>query len=355
MGDAAWFALPIGRARRGRSGGARGTRPPHRTAGRSRPGSPICAPWGPALPADEGALLAYARGLAWWQGNARFCERCGHPLRSENGGHVRRCTNPDDAHSTFPRTDPAVIMLVVHEPDGGGAPRCLLGRSPAWPEGVFSTLAGFVEPGESLEQAVSREVFEESAVRTTDVRYVASQPWPFPRSIMLGFEAVATSTAIDVDPVELADARWFTREELVTFGNWGDAGEGPKLPRAGLDRPFPDRSLDRGGLIPTACPSPRAQVRSVLLQPVLEPVRQRGELARRRPAGGDRLPGDRLDPVGVERVGAREAPEPVRHPAAALPRRGDGLEQRVRPGHVAVDTPPRPRARARPPPVPCHG
>ena len=186
---------------------------------------------GPALPADEGALLAYARGLSWWQENARFCERCGHALESTNGGHVRRCTNPDESHSTFPRTDPAVIMLVVHEPPDGGPARCLLGRSPAWPEGVFSTLAGFVEPGESLEQAVSREVFEESAIETADVRYVASQPWPFPRSIMLGFEAVATSTAITVDPNELADARWFTREELLGFGNWGDGGEGPKLPR----------------------------------------------------------------------------------------------------------------------------
>ena len=230
VGEAAWFALPLGEPDEAVPAAlaARATAPDGRAVAAEFADLRVV---GPALPADEGALLAYARGLAWWQGNARFCERCGHPLRSENGGHVRCCTNPDGAHSTFPRTDPAVIMLVVHEPDGGGVPRCLLGRSPAWPEGVFSTLAGFVEPGESLEQAVSREVFEESAVRTTDVRYVASQPWPFPRSVMLGFEAVATSTAIDVDPVELAEARWFTREELATFGDWGDAGEGPKLPR----------------------------------------------------------------------------------------------------------------------------
>ena len=187
---------------------------------------------GPMLPADEGALLAYARGLAWWQGNARFCERCGHPLRSVAGGHVRRCANPGKPHDSFPRIDPAVIMLVVHEARDDLPERCLLGRSPAWPEGVFSTLAGFVEPGESLEQAVAREVFEESAIEVRDVRYVASQPWPFPRSIMLGFTARARGTALVVDESELADARWFTREEIATFGNWGDGGDGPKLPRA---------------------------------------------------------------------------------------------------------------------------
>ena len=186
---------------------------------------------GPALPANEGALLAYARGLIWWQENTPFCERCGRPLASLSGGHARRCDNADGAHTTFPRTDPAVIMLVTHDAGDGTPPRCLLGRSPAWPEGVFSTLAGFVEPGESLEQAVAREVFEESAVETTDVRYVASQPWPFPRSIMLGFEARATTTAIDIDPAELADARWFTRGELATFGNWGDEAYALQLPR----------------------------------------------------------------------------------------------------------------------------
>ena len=186
---------------------------------------------GPTLPANEGALLAYARGLVYWSENTRFCERCGRPLASVDGGHVRRCANPDGAHVTFPRTDPAVIMLVVHEGEGDTPSRCLLGRSPAWPEGVFSTLAGFVEPGESLEQAVAREVFEESGIETRDVRYIASQPWPFPRSIMLGFEAAATTTAISVDPDELADARWFTREEIGTFGSWGDAAYALQLPR----------------------------------------------------------------------------------------------------------------------------
>ena len=186
---------------------------------------------GPALPANEGALLAYARGLIWWQEHALFCERCGRPLASASGGHVRRCDAPDGPHPTFPRTDPAVIMLVARDAEDGAPARCLLGRAPSWPEGVFSTLAGFVEPGESLEQAVRREVFEESAVETDEVRYVASQPWPFPRSIMLGFEARATTTAIAIDPAELADARWFTRAELAAFGDWGDGRHALQLPR----------------------------------------------------------------------------------------------------------------------------
>jgi len=186
---------------------------------------------GPQLSADEGAILAYARGLIFWNSNTNFCTRCGGVMHSQNGGHVRRCTNEACAYLAFPRTDPAVIMLVTYTPDNGDTPLCLLGRSPNFPEGVYSTLAGFVEPGESLESAVQREVLEEVSVQTTDVRYVASQPWPFPRSIMLGFEAIATTTDISCDPDEIADAQWFTREQLLTFGNWGDEAQGNKLPR----------------------------------------------------------------------------------------------------------------------------
>ena len=183
---------------------------------------------GPLLVDHEGSLLAYARGLVYWNSNTRHCTRCGSLLKAANAGHLRSCTACD--YSAFPRTDPAVIMLVTYsQPEGEDL--CLLGRSPAWPEGVFSTLAGFVEPGESLEMAVRREVMEEASISTEDVRYVASQPWPFPRSIMLGFEARATSTEITCDPTELADAQWFTRTQIRTFGNWGDEGEGYKLPR----------------------------------------------------------------------------------------------------------------------------
>jgi len=186
---------------------------------------------GPTLSAQDGSVLAYARGLVFWNSNTSFCIRCGHSMLSKNGGHVRKCSNTECGYMAFPRTDPAVIMLVTHSPPDGGEQLCLLGRSPAWPEGVFSTLAGFVEPGESLESAVQREVLEEVSVHTENVQYVASQPWPFPRSIMLGFEAVATTTDICCDPDEIADAQWFTREQLKGFGNWGDDSDGNKLPR----------------------------------------------------------------------------------------------------------------------------
>ena len=183
---------------------------------------------GPLLAHHEGSLLAYARGLVYWNRNTRHCIRCGNALISGNAGHVRTCVECD--YTVFPRTDPAVIMLVTYQ-QTGSPDLCLLGRSPAWPVGVYSTLAGFVEPGESLEMAVQREVLEEASIHTEDVRYIASQPWPFPRSIMLGFEARATTTQIRCDPNELADAQWFTREQLRGFGNWADQSEGYKLPR----------------------------------------------------------------------------------------------------------------------------
>ncbi len=186
---------------------------------------------GPTLSDQDGSLLAYARGMLYWNENTRHCLRCGHLHKSEHAGHVRRCTNSACEYMVFPRTDPAVIMLVIHTPKEGGAPVCLLGRNASWPEGVYSTLAGFVEPGESLENAVAREVYEEAGIHTSDVRYVASQPWPFPRSIMLGFEAVATSTEINIDTVEIEDAQWFSKDQLQEFGIWGDDAPGYKLPR----------------------------------------------------------------------------------------------------------------------------
>ena len=125
----------------------------------------------------------------------------------------------------FPRTDPAVIMLVT---DGD---RALLGRQPTWPPGRYSALAGFVEPVESLEEAVAREVLEETGVRVSDVRYVASQPWPFPASLMIGFRATAETFDITIDDDELTEARWFTAAELRAAGEWGDEGAALKLPR----------------------------------------------------------------------------------------------------------------------------
>jgi len=159
------------------------------------------------LPAEEAGLLAYARAMVHWQEHNRFCGRCASPMIAAQGGHVMQCAAC--GHQQFPRLDPAVIVLVT---DGE---RALLGRQPAWPPGRYSTVAGFVEPGESLEDAVAREVREETGVIVDAVEYHSSQPWPFPSSLMLGFTAHASRTAIDLSDQELEDARWFTRAQLA--------------------------------------------------------------------------------------------------------------------------------------------
>ncbi len=165
---------------------------------------------GQLLPHQEGALLVYARATIQWHLRHQFCGVCGSATTSQDSGHMRKCTNADCAAQHFPRLDPAVIML-VH--DGGD--RLILGRQKNWPPGQHSVLAGFVEPGESLEDAVAREIFEEAGVEITDIHYHSSQPWPFPSSIMLGFMAQATSDVLNVDRDELEDARWFTRDDLL--------------------------------------------------------------------------------------------------------------------------------------------
>ncbi|MEO3434450.1 NAD(+) diphosphatase [Inquilinus sp. CAU 1745] len=174
---------------------------------------------GPILGREDAALLAYARGLMWWHQRHRFCGVCGHRTESGDAGHVRRCTNAACAINHFPRTDPAVIVL-VHDGD-----RCLMGRQSIWPKGMHSTLAGFVEPGESLEAAVMREVFEESGVRVGDVRYHSSQPWPFPQSLMIGFTACAETTDIVLRDGELEGAGWFDRSFLRAVPPDAVAGE----------------------------------------------------------------------------------------------------------------------------------
>ncbi len=163
---------------------------------------------GAIMERQQGGLLAYARGLAYWHSRHRFCAVCGAPTVSAEGGHMRRCTSASCNAEHFPRTDPAVIMLVTH------GDRCLLARNRRFPLPMYSTLAGFVEPGESLEEAVAREVFEESNIKVADVRYQSSQPWPFPSSIMLGFRARAVTTDIKIDGTELMDAGWFDRAQL---------------------------------------------------------------------------------------------------------------------------------------------
>ena len=162
---------------------------------------------GVRLPAAEAGLLAYARGLANWQEATRFCSSCGAALNLVSAGHRAACSQCERLH--FPRTDPAIIVIVEHED------ACLLGRQALWRPHQYSTLAGFVEPGESLEDAVRREVREEAGVEVLDCDYQSSQPWPFPASLMLGFTAVARAREIHLADGELEDARWFTPAQIV--------------------------------------------------------------------------------------------------------------------------------------------
>jgi NAD+ diphosphatase len=182
------------------------------------------------LSAQEAALLAYARGLLYWNRHSGYCATCGSPTEIQHGGHLKLCSNTECARMTFPRTDPAVIMLVEQWPKSG-PPLCLLARNARFPSRLMSTLAGFVDPSESLEETVVREVFEESGIQVAQVVYQASQPWPFPSSIMLGFRALAVTADIRIDEVEIEEAGWFSAEELGSFGEWGDDGEGYCLPR----------------------------------------------------------------------------------------------------------------------------
>jgi len=186
---------------------------------------------GALIPEEEAALLAYVRALLAWHKRHRYCSVCGSPAESVRAGHVRRCTNPGCKTESFPRTDPVVIMLVVRPASAESPSRVLLGRHSRLPRGAYSLLAGFVEPGESLEDAVAREVLEETSVRVRDVRYEASQPWPFPYSMMIGFRALAETTDITVDADELEDAQWFTAAEVAAFGEWTDDSATFRRPR----------------------------------------------------------------------------------------------------------------------------
>lgn len=170
---------------------------------------------GSLLPDRDAGLFVHAQALANWHTSHGFCARCGAATETPPAGNLRKCPACGTEH--FPRTDPAIIVLVTDDED-----RCLLGHQPTWPPGRFSTLAGFVEPGESLEAAVVREVHEETGVVVADPEYAGSQPWPFPSSLMLGYYARAVETEIDVDGEEITEARWYSREEMVAAI---DAGE----------------------------------------------------------------------------------------------------------------------------------
>jgi NAD+ diphosphatase len=198
-----------------------------------------------SLPGEQLGVVAYASALANWARATRFCGICGAPTAPREGGHVRVCAS---GHQHHPRTDPVVIMLVV---DGD---RALLGRQASWPAGRYSALAGFVEPGERLEDAVAREVLEESRVEVRDVRYVASQPWPFPVSLMLGFHATyAGGEAAVGDDEELEDVRWYTRDEVAAAAggdaDWIDGEDSERLmvpPPTAIARLLLDRWVLQG-------------------------------------------------------------------------------------------------------------
>ncbi len=162
------------------------------------------------------AIYGGARSLVDWHARHRFCARCGSPTKLVKGGWQRHCDNCGADH--FPRTDPVTIMLVEHED------RLLLGRQPRFPPKMYSALAGFVEPGETIEEAVAREIHEEAGVRVREVQYIASQPWPFPSQLMIGCTSVADDPTLNIDTTELEDARWFTRAELQEARAAGEAG-----------------------------------------------------------------------------------------------------------------------------------
>ena len=180
------------------------------------------------LERGDSAMLAHARALTHWHRHNQFCANCGSPTIAVQAGHVRKCLNPDCAAQHFPRTDPAVIMLVTR------GEHCLLARRAGRNPPTYSTLAGFVEPGESLEEAVAREVLEEVGLVVDNVRYQSSQPWPFPAQLMLGFRAETSQIECQYHDDEIAEARWFSRRDLRALFAGGVAGEhgAITLPRA---------------------------------------------------------------------------------------------------------------------------
>jgi len=167
----------------------------------------------PLIDGIEGSILAYARAMMFWHSQNGFCSVCGADTIVTKGGHQLNCSNIKCKSLHFPRIDPAVIMLVQDQE------KVLLGRQKIWPEGLYSTLAGFVEPGETIEHAVAREVFEESGLIVKNITYQYSQPWPFPSSLMLGFTAEAHTKNIKYNDSEIEDAQWFSRKDILNFEN----------------------------------------------------------------------------------------------------------------------------------------
>ncbi len=180
--------------------------------------------YGPILDDIEASFLALSNGMFYWHNTHKFCGSCGFQNFSTEGGFVMKCSNDKCGKSHFPRTDPAIITLISFQE------KVLLGRSPRFPDCMYSTLAGFVEPGESLEQALEREVFEEVGIKVKNIKYFNSQPWPFPASLMLGFFAEAINDQMTIDYDEIEDAQWFSINELKSLQHPSIKG-GFKLPR----------------------------------------------------------------------------------------------------------------------------
>ena len=180
--------------------------------------------YGPILDDIEASFLALSNGMFFWHNTHKFCGSCGFQNFSKEGGFVMKCSNDKCGKSHFPRTDPAIITLISFKD------KVLLGRSPRFPDSMYSTLAGFVEPGESLEQALEREVFEEVGIKVKNIKYFNSQPWPFPASLMLGFFAEAVNDQMTIDYDEIEDAHWFSINELKSLKHPSISG-GFKLPR----------------------------------------------------------------------------------------------------------------------------
>jgi NAD+ diphosphatase len=188
------------------------------------------------LCADASNLAAMASALMIWHGKNKFCSGCGQPNVLQSAGHELHCNACNTTH--FPRTDPALIMLVTN------GNKAILGRQKIWPAGMFSTLAGFLEPGESLEDTVAREVFEEVGVRVTSVKYSSSQPWPFPQSLMVGYHATTDDTELNVDTNELETAEFFTKDDLLEARAMGKRGYPSFPPSIAISRRLIDEWLD---------------------------------------------------------------------------------------------------------------
>jgi len=175
----------------------------------------------PLLTRSDSSLLAHAKGISFWHQQNKYCGKCGNKTISKIGGNMRRCSKLSCQNELFPQVSPAVIMLIENTTIKGNSPHCLLGRHKDWPTGRYSTLAGFVEIGETIEEAVKREVLEEVGIITNNTVYVTSQPWPFPSSLMLGFNTNALTSEITLDKTELEDARWFSVDEILS-NQWPD-------------------------------------------------------------------------------------------------------------------------------------